>query len=1244
MRNIITPLILILLFFQTEQIFAQGHYEKAWDYFNNNKLDEARTEFIAAAKDGKAVEQSLLSLSLLNTVDKDGNEAFEAFNNFYDKISDPNPYLYALWISDAVMKDRGKKDKAHLAFLDKLLKSAKLNATMKAKVNEILGYHYMSLGDFKKADKFFAKIGAIMNWQLAANFENISGSGFNKEYGPIKHPENDYEFTNRDGGKVKWFEMLRYRPGRWIYPGNHAYTTNSIVFAQSFINSPEAQEVQIRLGVSGSVKVWTNDNLLFSEEDERNNGIDSYIFTAKLNKGYNRILIQLGQSDDVTNVNFLLRITDDKGELIPNLTISASPKPYTKDNDFKSETLDHFCEAYFENLVAQDTKNILSSIMLSNAYIQNDKTYKSRKVLLKALEIAPGSSYISNELMKVYIRENSQTLLSLELEKVKKNDPNNPLSLELLFEEAMNEKNWDEASSIIDKIEKIFGTNKNVYSKRINKLLKEDKTTEAIMTIEEAYKKFPNSWTFVEWKYIVETKAYKNIANGLSVLKKYNKNNYNINAYKTLANLYQSIGNTSAALSIYKKMLANTPYEPNNYETIAAQYVQMNTYDAAITYYLKLIKNAPYVGYYLGELAKAYKENGDKQQAKEYFEKALSLLPNSFELRKIYRKYVGKKDIFDYFEDPDLFALYKNAASSEDYPEDNSIIIHTETQSVYYENGGEEQQKFLLVKVFNASGIDDWKEYNVGTYANILKAEVLKKDGSQLKAESSRGHIVFTNLEEGDAILLIYRNRYGNSGKRIKEINGREYFNIFYPYNEKKISILIQGNRPFRYMAAHSEMKPTITEIDDFKLYVWKRTNQESIKSEMYMVALDDFSEVLHYTSIPDWNWVNKWYYDLSSTKAKSDFEVQDVTKKLLEGKENLSDREKIHIIYDYVVQNIRYSSVSFRQSGLTPQKASKVINTKIGDCKDVSTLFVAMCREAGYKAEIVLVNTRDNGEQELAMPGIGFNHAIAKVYVDDSYYIVELTSDYNPFSTMGAVLKKSFALDINGDDSKPYLLDSPTRLPNGYIRTNEVSFDDNKMTIIRDAINYGDYAAGIRSAYRDIGKKEQEKKMQRAISDDFAQVKLLELHFDTTLNTTDDSVHYVTKFEVNDAFTDFNNQYLLKTPFTFKQGPMDFLNNQERKYPLAFWMYINDDFQDETVTINFPQGMYLVSTPKDKIYKSKYADYSLTFKEEGNKLIVKRRFDFKKDVVPTEDFKKFGDFYTKVIKADETQIGFIKR
>jgi tetratricopeptide (TPR) repeat protein len=1240
MKHIVIIFLLSILITGWQKTIAQSHYEKGWSLFNENKLDEARDEFTDATSNTKDAANAWLSLALMNDIDKNKEAPFNAFKEFYALVDDPNPYLFSLWFDNAVAGGRGKLKKDRYEFIAQLTESPKINATIKAKANSELGYHYEALGNFKKADEYFSKIGAIMEWQLAGNFENISGSGFDKEYAPIEHPENDYEFTNRNGAPVKWFNILRYRPSRWIHPGYHSFTNNSIVYFQTFVQSQTDQEAQIRIGVSGSVKVWVNDNLLFQEEDERNNGIDSYIFTAKLKRGYNRILVQLGQSDDVDDMNFLLRITDDKGTVLP-LPVSANPKPYTKDTEYKSKTIPQFSNVYFEKLSENDP-SILNLVMMANSYLANDMSYEARKVLNTAQEKAPNSSFISNQLMNVYMREDSQTLLSLELEKVKKNDPDNPLSLELLFNEAIEKEDYEEAASIVDKIEDIFGPNEDVYSKRIELLADEDKQKELFDKIREAYKKYPENWEFVNYMYLVHVKVDQNYGAGLSTLKKYLKKNYNTSAYNVLANHYKAIGNTPAAISIFNKLLENEAYKPNYYGRIASIFYDQGNYKKANEYYFKLIDNAPYVGYYLGEIAKAYKEMDD-DLAEEYFEKALILAPNDFELRRIYRKYMGKKAVFDYFEEPDLYELYDKSESADDYPEDNSLIILDETQKVVYERGGSEEKNFLLVKVFNSTGIDMWKEYNVG-YADIIKAEVLKSDGSRLKAETNGGHIVFTNLEENDAILLIYKREIANYGRLMKEFWGSEYFNIFYPYNHKKFTLMVQGDRKFTYKTIHSDMQPIVSENGEFKVYTWERKDQESIKEEPFMVSIDDFSEVMHFSSLPDWNWVNKWYYDISTTKAKSDYEVQEVTKELLKGKENLSDREKIHLIYDYVVKNIHYSSVPFRQSGIVPQKASKVINTKVGDCKDVSTLFVAMCRQAGYKAEIVLVNTRDNGEQELALPSIGFNHAIAKVYVGDTYYIVELTSDFNSFSTMGRNLKKSFVLEINGTDSKPYLLDSPTRLLNAFKRTNEVSFNESEMTVERTSILYGDYAAGMRGAYRDIGKKKREKKMLRSLSDDFAKVKLIDLQFDSTIYTTADSVVYTTKFTVSNCFSEFNGQYLLKIPFTYKQEPMDFLNDDDRKYPLAFWKYINDDFQEETVVFNIPNGYYLVATPENKIYNSKYVDYALTFKRDGDKLIVTRKLNFKIDVVPVEDFKEFVAFYTKVIKADETQIGFKKR
>lgn len=1223
--------------------YSQNDYDKGWELFNENKLDDAREAFSDAAQTPKLAANANLSLAIVNSVDKKAEICYKAFSSFLNLEKDINPYLYNFWYSDLFI-DKQKLSKDQLKFVTELLNTNKLNFTNTAYAYQTLARHYTAIHNFKKADEYSAKIGNILNWQMVGNFENISGSGFDKNYDPITHPENDFEFENRNGATVKWFDALRYKPANWMDFGNHNATSNSINFAQTFINSNSSQEVILYIGVTGSVKFWVNDVLVYSEVEERDLGFDSYAIKVKLNKGYNRLLIQIGESVDVDDSQFFVRFSDLNNNLI-TFEASAKPKSYDKESNFKPEIIPHFAESYFQQLESKNPESFLAKVLLQKVYRRLDKNYDARKVLLQSREMAPNSSYFTTQLMNIYQREEANTLLSKLLEEVKKNDPNNPLALELLYQEAIDKKDWTEAEKITDRIEDVFGKNENVYSKRIDLLLKEEKSKEAFSLIFEAAKEYPDNANFAYYVYLVQTRAYGQPAMGFANMNKFYKKNFSSDVLELLADHVNELGNGPLYIKYNKQLLELYPYSPDYYINIADKNKSTENYAEAIKYYNLALENAPFVGYFYGLLADTYKENGDDTEAKSAFETAIYLEPNDFDMRKQYRKFIGLKDVFEYFVEPDLYDLYKKSANADKYPEDNSLIVHNETQRVIYKTGGTEEKHYVLIKVYNKTGVDIWKDYSIGYNGdlNVEKAEVLKKNGEQLKAEINGSRIIFTDLEEGDAILLVYRVETSQYGKLLKHFWDYEYFTHHYPINNQTYSLLIEGDKKFTYKMMHSDLKPVIEKKDDdFTLYTWSVNDVPSIKEESYMSNLTDFAPMLHYTSFPDWNFVNEWYFDISSTKAKSTFEVQDVVSKILDGKEKLTDKEKVQLIYNYVVKEIRYSSVSFRQSGIVPQKASKTINTRIGDCKDVATLFIALCREAGFDARIMLVNTRDNGEDDLALPSINFNHAISKVWIDGKPYVVELTSDYLPFSTMGYTLKKAFVLDIdNKIKSEPYQLDMPTRQPNKVRRYGEVVItEDGNMEMTRTAVRYGDYAAGIRSTYRDIGEEKRIKEITNAISDEFAKVKVHSITFDSALYNTSDSVTYVYKFTVFDPFLTFENKKLLKMPFADIQKPIDFLND-DRKYPLNLWEFINDDSRFESVIIRTPKNLALSSLPKDQHFKSKFGEYWLSFKKVGNDVEITRKLIFGVDIVQVKDYDEFTEFFKKIIKADETQIGF---
>lgn len=1239
-KKIVTGLVLTVFFLP---LFSQSHLDKGWEYFNFNELDNARNEFVEAAASPKNSADAYMALSLVNTVDKKHEITYQSFLKFLENEKDINPFLFNFWYSELFVYNQ-KLPKAQLKYLIALLESGKLNFTNTAYANQSLARHYTAIQDFKKADFYNSKLGNIIDWQFVGNFENISGSGFDKNFGPLEHPENDYTFFNRNGAPVHWVTITKYKVGRWFDFGNHTYTGNSINYAQTFINSSIDQEVYLNIGVTGSVKFWVNDLLVYKVEDERDLGFDSYVVKVKLKRGYNRLLIQIGESVDVDNSQFFVRFSDLNKNLL-SLNVTPEPKPYEKESNYTPEIQPHFAKTYFQKLEKDNPESIMAKILLQKCYGRLDESFEARKILLKARELAPNSSYIATQLMMVYQREDANTLLSKILEEVKKNDPKNTMALELFYKEAYEKEDWTEADKITDQIEDIFGNNENVYSKRIDILLKEEKSKDAFSLIFEAAKKFPDNYNFAYYSYLVYTRAYNSPAQGYSVLSKFLKKNFSSNIYELMADHANNMGNGAQYLTINKDLLEIYPYTPDYYLSIADKYESIEKYSQAIEYYNLAIENAPFVGYFYGKLADAYKENGDESEAKEAYEKAILYEPNDFDTRKQYRKFIGQKDVFDYFTEPDLYALYKDSPNSDKYPEDNSIIIHIETQRVIYLTGGSEEKHYVLIKVFNKTGVDMWKDYSIGYSGslNIEKAEVLKKNGDQLKAEINGSRIVFTDLEEGDAILIIYKVETSQYGALLKHFWDYDYLTHYYPIIKQSYSLLIEGDKKFNYKVTHSDLLPVIEKKDDeFTMYTWTVKDVPSIKDESYMVSLSDFAPVLHYTSLPDWNFVNTWYYDISTTKAKTNFEVQDVLATILKDKENLTDLEKVKLIYNYVVKEIRYSSISFRQSGIVPQKASKTINTKIGDCKDVATLFIALCREAGFKARIMLVDTRDNGSEDLALPSIDFNHAISKVWINGQPYVVELTSDYLPFSTMGYSLKKAFVLDIdNTIKSEPYLLDLPTRQPNKIRRYDEITIgEDGNMEVTRTAVRYGDYAAGIRNTYRDIGEEKRIKEITNAISDEFVKIKVHSITFDSALYNTDDSVTYTYKFTVFDPFISFENKKLLKMPLAIKQKPLDFLND-ERKYPLAVWSFINDDSRYETLIMHTPKNLTLSSLPKNQHFKSIFGEYWLTFRKVGNDVEITRRIVFAKDVVEVSEYEEFADFFKKVIKADETQIGY---
>ncbi len=1230
--------------------------EKGWNNFFNNKRKEAQANFEDALKSADSKAEGYLGLSLLAKEVDNSDEAFTQFANFFNASDNPLPYTYALWSTSCVNADFGSKSPQQLKFMEQLLVNPKANLTLKAMAAYILGKHYDNKGDFTKAAFYYKQIQSISQWKMAGTFENISASGFDKNYGPVHAKDYNETYKNKVGAPVSWIDLSGARVDQWVDFSYIFNYENSIMYAQTFINSPNQKDALLRIGTSGSLKVWLNDKLITSQADETNNDIDTYLIKVKLGKGANRLLLQVGESEGIGACNFLTRISTLDEKLFTDITYTKDIQSYsTADTSYKVEMFNNPYEEFFEKKIKEEPNTILNYILLAEAYSRNEKKHEMRTVLKKAREKSPNSGYISEQFVTLFIKTKNRTLLSKEVEWLKENDPQSSFSHKYQVQEAFDKENYDEAKTLIDKIEVEFGTsNKTNLQFLLNNRIKiagqKDQVETIIKLVNEGYEKFPDSYNFVNLKAILEKAITKDSKKAVAIWEKYVKNVYSESAYLELASLYFDIAKVDKALKIYEMLIANEPLAVGYVYTLGEKYSGLQQYDKAIEYYLKCIKQTPYISTYWSSLGQAYEQQNKNDLAMSAYQKCLTYSPTSYHTREKLRHLEEKKDIFSHFDSVDVYQLIKNSPTLKDYPDDNSIILTNDIQKVVYGDGASETKETIVIKTLNKDGVDEWKEYGIGynEYAQKLiieKAEVVKPNGSKIAGERNGSNIVFTSLEPGDAIHITYRIQDFYSGMLSKHFWDKQYLSGFYPLKRVKYSLLVNKDVKFSFKMLNSDIKPSQKEVEDFILYTWETKDEPSIKWEKYMPALTDVAKVLYLSSIADWKFISEWYTDLSKTKAKAEYEVKEALDEMFMGKANLTQLQKAKMIYNYIVENVRYSSVSFRQSGHIPQKATTTLNTRLGDCKDVSTLFAAMCREVGMKASLMLVDTRDNGTNDMMLPSIDFNHCVAKVNADGKDYIIEMTSDKVPFSVVPDDLKKSFALEINpyGNQATnaPILINPSNRPQNNLLREATVTFDGGNMIVKKKNFRTGNYVSALKSTYQNLSKEERDKEMLETFSSDYpAKVKLNLLEF-INLDSLEDTMKYKANFTVNDVFAKIGGMSICKIPWSDRIESIDFLSSDIRKLPIEYWKFVSCDKASETLTITIPQGKTISEMPKSQKFSCFLADYSIEYKLEGTKIIATRTIIYKNDFVPVEKYLELKQFYTNIVAADAEQIAF---
>ncbi|GAB4494374.1 MAG: DUF3857 domain-containing protein [Saprospiraceae bacterium] len=1241
-----------LLLFSSVLVFAND-YQKAWEALARNDRQTARQLLEKALKNPATAADAALTLLYLETFDghEDQEKAADLWRTASKSLKDPYPYLFPLWFNSAVIGGYGRKSNDNLKLMKELMADPKCPGTYKTAIQYALGHHYRTKSDFEEMNKAWRASTSIVAWQFVGPFDNLSGSGFEKNYAPIAQPEPSATFKSTYNADIQWFTPKVQESESWITPSFYVRYKTGITFAQSFVTAPSDLDAILAVGFTGNIRVWVNDRLLISEQEYRRTDFDLYKTKCQLKKGMNRVLVQLGYEDE-DYPNFCIRFVDAQSNMIPGLASSATYAPYPKDKSTAAATpIPFFAETFFEQKVKNEPENLLNYILLAETYLRSEKSQEGLEVIEKAIAKQPDNSVLRFYRIQALVKTNNRTELTQEFQRMKDADPTALTSLIIRYEEEKDNERYDEAEKILDERVSRYGEDEEVLEERVRLLGEQNKMEDLLKLIDEAHRRYPENTFFNEMVHNVALMLRKDPQAAIAINEQFLKKKYVISVVNQTIRECFEVGENNKAIKMITQLSEIFPASAEYYEQLFDYYYGTKDNKKAKQAIETLLGLAPYHAQYHDNAAKLAEQMGDEKAALRSYQKALHYNPNDFDARRRIRELQSETDLVTLLPQNDVYDLIKKSKGPGKSGEHDWYYILDECATILYPERCSETYYTVVAKVLNEKGIDTWKENSLGfnpwrQRLIVEKAEVVKPNGSKFTAEQNGNEIVFTNLAKGDAVYLRYRIVSYAYGRMAREHWDSYAFNAFIPSEISRYALLAPKDLVFDYKTVNFDLPPKEKTVENYKLYTWETFNELALKRENLMPRRVDIGKNIYVSTIRDWQEIANWYADLSSIQAKQDYEVQQAVQALFPTGQTFTPLQKAQKIYEFVVKNISYSSVSFRQSAYVPQKASKVLQTKLGDCKDLSTLYAAMAREVGLEANLVLFSTRDNGETAMPLPAVEFNHCIVKVNAGGQTYYLELTDPNLPFGSLPNDDLGGLALEIpfNGKGAKPgiYNLYPDNRIRDYRHQTAQIVIKNRDLNVTAQTTVSGIPSRNLRGTYATLNTDKQIEEMQKSIGGKFSNPVTVKNVAFGALDQLRDTLQFHLNYNVRNEVIEVGNLKTFRVPFYYYYLKSDAFQEETRNFPINYWEYEDADEYREDISIEVPEGKQLSEIPKNVALSFGGTSYSLTYeKKSPTSLRVVRHIKVSRANIPVKDYPAFRTFLDEVVAAENRYVAF---
>lgn len=226
------------------------------------------------------------------------------------------------------------------------------------------------------------------------------------------------------------------------------------------------------------------------------------------------------------------------------------------------------------------------------------------------------------------------------------------------------------------------------------------------------------------------------------------------------------------------------------------------------------------------------------------------------------------------------------------------------------------------------------------------------------------------------------------------------------------------------------------TKVRRKKSFIWRTTKIPSFAQEPSSPSVYEIAGNVRFGTKLSWNekaklFLNRYWKTASASSAP----VAAKARELVAGVERPIDQVKMIARY---VSAMRYTAIEVGEGAWRPMRPVVVLDRQYGDCKDKSTLLIAMLEDLGIKAYPVLTRTYDLGPLDPHLPTLSwFNHMIVKVELTDSTIWIDPTVSVATLGDLPWQDQGIQVLVLQPDSNSGYIDRTPA--PAAYSNTTEM-------------------------------------------------------------------------------------------------------------------------------------------------------------------------------------------------------------